>query len=123
MRATTRKLLSVQTMMWESLPSLSRRPERLGYLRELAWLELELRTELRTHHILLILGSEVITNRLSHDNTFTTFVCLQICINKTIGVAFQRQFFQIQKIYFTTFIRLFICFKITRDVTFKRYWK
>ena len=59
MRATTRKLLSIQTVLWENLPSLNLRPERLEYLRELAWLELELRNELQTHQILPVMGSEV----------------------------------------------------------------
>ena len=59
MQATTRKLLTVQTTLWEMLPSLDSNPDKLDFLRELAWLELEIRTELRTHQIAMILGPDV----------------------------------------------------------------
>ena len=66
MQATTRKLLTVQTTLWEMLPSLDSNPDKLDFLRELAWLELEIRTELRTHQIAMILGSDVSHQTISY---------------------------------------------------------
>ena len=57
MRATTRKLQSVQQALWRMYPRLERNFDLLLEARELFWLELELRTELRTDHIRLVRGA------------------------------------------------------------------
>lgn len=54
MRATTNKLLAVQTVLWRLQSMLETDPGILQEMRELFWVELELRTELHTKHLQLM---------------------------------------------------------------------
>ena len=59
MRSTTRKLQSVQQALWRLRYRVERNFDLLLEARELFWLELELRTELRTDQIRLVRGNSV----------------------------------------------------------------
>ena len=59
MKATARKLQSVQQALWRLRYCLENNFDIMLEARELFWLELELRTDLRTDQIRLIRGSEV----------------------------------------------------------------
>ena len=59
MRATARKLQCVQQALWRLRYRVERNFELLLEARELFWLEMELRIELRTDQIRLICGPDV----------------------------------------------------------------
>ena len=74
MRSTSRRLVAIQNALWRILPLLPHDPSVFHDARELFWVEMEIRAELRTDHIRLIKGSQVkLTNLTNTLFLFPTF--------------------------------------------------